>query len=120
MRIDQRERLLALAEKLADLVLDEADPDNWSGEGKTLKAQSQLERGDRYWCKKNAAASLALLVRVGGLLEVRDGERQPSGRTDDDAKLDNAIDRAERAAANALERISRKKPSNAPPSGSSH
>jgi hypothetical protein len=112
---DQRLRLAALEEKLVDLVLDEADPDHWSGEGKSLSQLSQLERGDRYWCKKNAAASLSLLVKVSAVLEVKPGVG-PSGRTDAEEGVDRAIARAEAAAAKALERIGAR----AGPRGSNH
>jgi hypothetical protein len=59
----QLARMASLQERIADVVLDEADPDNWPGKGKTLAELTTEERGNRYWCKKNAAASFALLAR---------------------------------------------------------
>lgn len=64
MREDQRARLAELSEKLADVVLEEADPALWPGAGTPLADMSKDDRGDRYWCKKNAAATFALLERT--------------------------------------------------------
>ena len=61
MRDDQFEKLEALQEKLCDTILTEADPDNWPGGKQLPKDLSQEDRGDRYWCKKNAAATFTLL-----------------------------------------------------------
>lgn len=100
----QRIRWAALEGKLIDLVLDEADPDNWSGDGKTLRDLSQLERGDRYWCKKNAAAALVLLVRVTTMLEAKAEADKPDAGGHA-ASMDRAIARAESAATKMLERV---------------
>lgn len=67
MREDQFIRLQALSEKLAEAFIGEADPDTWSGAGKLPKDMDKGERGDRYWCKRNASATAALLLRVGSL-----------------------------------------------------
>ena len=68
MHNDYKTRLTALSDKLTDVVLDEADPDTWPGADKPLDKHTKQERGDRYWCKKNAAASLTLLVKVHSLI----------------------------------------------------
>lgn len=101
MRPDQVARLAELSERLADDVLAEADPRNWPGEGVPFEEWNKLIRGDRYWMKKNAAASLALLVRVEQLREEK-AERKP---TDPRGDLDKDIARAERLAREALERV---------------
>lgn len=67
MRQDQFERLVALSEKLTEVFLDEAEPENWPGEGILPKNMDSGTRGDRYWCKKNAVATVSLLQRVHGL-----------------------------------------------------
>jgi hypothetical protein len=74
MRDDQFQRLQTLSEKLTDVVLDEADPSSWPGDDMTTEKWRALElvdakeaqriRGDRYWSKKNAAATLTLLTKV--------------------------------------------------------
>jgi len=102
MRPDQYERLQALQEKLADVVLEEADPDLWPGAGQPLAEITQQERGDRYWCKKNAAASFAILERTTSTLE-----RQPSGSAppkDVEDDIDKQIARREREAGELLDR----------------
>ena len=64
MRQDQFDRLQALSEKLMDALLLEADPTHWSGDGIKPNAMTTRERGDRYWCKKNAVATAGLINRV--------------------------------------------------------
>src|SRR3546814_11479219 len=68
MREDQYTRLLDLEEKLTEQFLAEADPVNWSADGLTPKDMSKDQRGDRYWCKKNAVATIALTIRIGSLV----------------------------------------------------
>jgi len=68
MRQDQYERLQALTEKLTDAFLSEADPDVWPGHGVAIAAMDQQTRGDRYWCKKNAAATLSVIIRTNTLV----------------------------------------------------
>lgn len=102
MRDDQIERLKALSEGLADVVLDEANPGNWPGTGKTLADLTRDERGDRHWCKKNAAATMTLLVKVMSITGHVRGGTLPSGTTEDD--LDAIQAKAEREATALLER----------------
>jgi hypothetical protein len=68
MRDDQYLRLQALEEKLTEQFLTEADPDNWTGTGILPKDLTQQDRGDRYWCKKNAVATISLTIRIGSLI----------------------------------------------------
>lgn len=70
MRQDQYERLQDLEEKLTDVLLAESDPDRWPGRGIEASAMDKSTRGDRYWCKKNAVATLSLIQRVGNLIGV--------------------------------------------------
>lgn len=102
MRADQIERLKALSEGLADVVLDEANPENWPGTGKTLADLSRDERGDRHWCKKNAAATMTLLVKVMSITGHVQGGTLPKDSTEDD--LDKVQAQAEREAVAMLER----------------
>ncbi|MFH7090609.1 hypothetical protein ACHWWK_23175 [Klebsiella pneumoniae] len=82
MHSDYKTRLTALSDKLTDVVLEEADPDNWPGAGKEITKHTKQERGDRYWHKKNAAASLTLLVKVHSLIgmHTRGGRQKPAER----------------------------------------
>lgn len=102
MRADQLERFKALSEGLADVVLDEANPDNWPGTGKTLADLTRDERGDRHWCKKNAAASMTLLVKVMSITGHAQGGTLPKDTTEED--LDKVQAQAEREAVALLER----------------
>ena len=69
MRDDQRERIKELSVSLADVFIDEADPREWSGDGQSLSEMDSGTRGDRAWCKKNAIATGALLMRAIELTE---------------------------------------------------
>jgi hypothetical protein len=100
MRKDQLERLSALSEKLADVVLSEADPDGWPGHGISPPEWTQQQRGDRYWCKKNAAATFVLLAKSEEILS-----RRKAGDSDDEPELDATIARAEKEAAKAIQRM---------------
>lgn len=117
MRPDQYERLQSLAEKLIDTVLVEADPASWPGEGMTteqwraLEVQSreaaQTMRGNRYWCKKNAAATLTVLTKVYSLtwtVEHRDVEPPPPADDGQD-DMDKEIQAAEKEASRILKKV---------------
>ena len=104
MRPDQLERMQDLAEKLADVVLEEADPETWPGAGIPLADLTQQQRGDRFWSKKNAAATFVLLGKVAEIIARRaDGSSEKSGDNGED--MERTIARAEKEAAKALERI---------------
>jgi hypothetical protein len=103
MRPDQRERLDELSEKLTDVVLDEADPDLWPGQGMHVGDMTQEQRGDRYWCKKNATASIALLLRVQ---QVTANTPAALGRDAlKDKEIDTAIAKADQQAAEFLDKL---------------
>ncbi|UZD96275.1 hypothetical protein LOY64_04505 [Pseudomonas corrugata] len=102
MRDDQITRLQALSERLGEVVITEVDPHNWPGAEKTPTELTQHERGDRYWCKKNAAATMTLLVKVMSITGHVQGGTLPSGASEDD--LDAIQAKAEREATALLER----------------
>lgn len=99
MRDDQRTRLEELSDTLTEVVLDEADPKGWPGDGIPLDAMSKDERGDRYWCKKNAAATLALLTKLHTVLD-RAAAGQGAGEEGDD--MEDEINKAEKEAKKRL------------------
>ena len=68
MREDQYHRLQALEEKLTEQFLFEAEPANWPADGVHPKDMTQEDRGNRYWCKKNAVATISLTIRIGTLI----------------------------------------------------
>jgi hypothetical protein len=113
MRQDQYEKLQQLEERLTDVFIGEAEPSTWPGHGLAPNALDQQSRGDRYWCKKNAVATLSLIQRVAGLVHTI----QPHGDTpppagaapqgDDEARLDGEIASAEREATKLLDQMQR-------------
>lgn len=103
MRPDQIQRLADLSEKLAEVVLEEADPAEWPGANMPLASLSQQERGDRYWCKKNAAATFALLERTASLLT--DAKDLRNNRPEDDADMEKQIAAKEREASKLLDKV---------------
>jgi hypothetical protein len=64
MRPDQFAKLESLQERLIDLFLAEAEPANLPGAGLPIGSIDRDSRGDLYWCKRNAAASIALASRI--------------------------------------------------------
>ena len=103
MRDDQRARLAALSEKLADVMLEEADPDLWPGAGIPMDEWTRGDRGDRVWMKKNANATMTLLLRVEQLRTVEPGKTPAGGEEPEDEEA-RMIEKAERAAREVLQR----------------
>lgn len=103
MRKDQLESLARLSEKLADVVLEEADPDNWPAAGIPLAEQSKDDRGDRYWAKKNASATFSMLITVEKLAL---NSKEALGRDPyPEADMDKHIAQAEANAAKLLDKV---------------
>jgi len=89
MRQDRFIRLQELSERLTDVVLDEANPDAWPGAGAPLESLSRDDRGDRYWCKKNAAATLSLLTKTISLLPFARKALDPNAAPGDTGPVDD-------------------------------
>ncbi len=106
MRLDQIARLQELSVGLADVVINEADPSTWPGAGKAASDLTQEERGNRYWSKKNAAASMTLLVKVMNITSTLTKDKDPS-LNDQEKELDQEVAQAERQALALLERVSK-------------
>lgn len=111
MRQDQFEKLQTLSEKLTDVFLNEGDPEKWPGHGIPLANLDQQTRGDLYWSKKNAVATLALIGRVQHLtnqIRLSGGEPLPPGPDDSEqgeSGLDAEVREAEREAGRLLKEI---------------
>lgn len=105
MRPDQIERLNDLSERLADRFLVEADPVEWPGGDIAPADLTQQERGDAYWCKKNAMATGGVLRYTLDLLKNHEGAPAGSPKeAERDADIDRKISEAERRAAAAVGR----------------
>ncbi len=110
MRQDQFEGLQQRAEQLIDLFLSESDPAKWPGAGIEPSAMEQKTRGDRYWCKKDAVATLACAQRIGTLVDLArkktaGGEDNPGAVTEGEDDLDREVRAAEKEAAAILNRV---------------
>ena len=111
MRQDQIERLRDLSERLADRFLLEADPAEWPGEGKPPADLTQQERGDAYWCKKNAMATGGVLRYTLDLIDKHSASGNPEGpsqEADLDAKIRDAQRRANEAANRVLDKAKKR------------
>lgn len=104
MRPDQIQRLQELSEKLADRFLLEADPDEWPGDCVAPSDMTSQQRGDAYWCKKNAMATGGVLRYT---LDLAAKHTQPGGASDPESEsdIDRSIKEAERRAAEAVARV---------------
>jgi len=112
VRDDQYIKLKALSEKLTDVALIEADPANWSGEGADLSKAERGVRGDRYWCKKNAAATLTMLMKIHSLTGMIERglllpPAEPAG-DGGESDLDKEVRAAEREATSLLKQIQKR------------
>lgn len=103
MRPDQVERMRDLAERLADAFLAEADPTEWAGDGTPIAEMTSTQRGDRYWCKRNAGATAMVLRSTLDFVDRAD-QRAPTGESPDaeDDENDRRIAEAEKRAADAV------------------
>lgn len=105
MRDDQIVRLQALSERLGEVVIEEVDPHKWPGNDKPLGELTQQERGDRYWCKKNAAATMTLLLKVVNIAGVLNRQKQAPDAGHAVDELDGELAAAEREAQAIIERM---------------
>lgn len=80
MRQEQFDLLQQRAEQLTDIFLKEADPATWPGAGIDDIRMDAKTRGDRYWTKKNAFATMSLVQRIVGVIDTV--RRKTSSPTD--------------------------------------
>ncbi len=102
MRDDQLKRLEQVQERLLDVVMQEADPDTWPGVGKPIGEMSQQERGDRYWCKKNAAATLSLIAKTLSIQSYAKDNHAPANTPEDEVDIEKELRRHEQSAEKLL------------------
>ncbi|WP_206751605.1 hypothetical protein [Paraburkholderia sp. BL17N1] len=88
---------------MIDVYLDEADPANWPGVGTAGEHMTKEERGDRYWCKKNAAATVMLATETRKLIANDKAAlgRDPYG----EPEMDRRIQDAEKRAADLVKKV---------------
>lgn len=96
----QRERLTGLLDELLDVAAVELDPRNWPGYGLRPMDMSKDERGDRFWCKKDAAATLTLINKVDSITSAHVFVSE-----DDEAEMARQVQAAQKQADEILERM---------------
>lgn len=106
MKQDHEERLAALSERLAEVFLDEADPDAWDGADTPPRQRTKEQRGNRHWELKTAN-QIGLLFARTLELHARTKAAAPALGTpaDPPEDADAEIARHEKEAAALLERI---------------
>lgn len=113
MRQDQFEALQKRGEQLVDVFLAESDPTKWPGHGLEPATMEKTTRGDRYWCKKDAVATLACAQRIFNLVQVirersaPDLPPGPDGETPVEDSLDKEVAAAEAEATKLLDQVQR-------------
>ena len=121
MRPDQLQRIRDLSEHLADTFIAEADPSEWSGDGKPPAELTQQERGDRYWCKRNAMATGGVLRYTLDLIATHEkgpaGGLPPAEQAERDTDLDKKIVEAEKRAKAAVARVMQRAKGSKHPAG---
>jgi uncharacterized damage-inducible protein DinB len=108
MRPDQIAKIDDLVERLADVFIVEADPENWTAGGKLPCDMSKQERGDRHWDRKGAVGTATVLNHAINLSRhYRErAAMSPGGAlpADEEAELDETIRKAAQRAESAEQR----------------
>lgn len=68
MRADQFAKLVELQETLMDVFLAEVKPEEWPGADYHIAKMSQIDRGNRLWCKKNASHTLSIVTKLSAVI----------------------------------------------------
>jgi hypothetical protein len=119
MNQDQLKRLTKLSEKLADVALSDADPENWVGHGVLPMDLTAADRGDAVWCRKVALSTLSVLGRTVTLItqaaylkaQTEMGRAPPGVKTGEERLLDDEVAAAEKEGKKLLrELLDREKP----------
>ena len=112
MTPDQLKRLNELSEKLAEVALSDADPENWIGYGALPMDLTQADRGDAVWCRKVALSTISVLGRVVTLVtqetwnKAQGGRTSPPGvKTGEERLLDDEVKAAEKEGAKLLREL---------------
>jgi len=104
MRPEQVSKLASIEEQLIDVFIAEAEP------GKLPGMKTAQDRGDRYWFKKNALATLRLVANIQTVLrEIQSGDggdnKQPKpSEADDSETREKEIERLNKEGIAILER----------------
>lgn len=112
MTPEQYIKLKALSTKVAEVVLFDADPANWIGNGVAPKDLTKEQRGDAYWCRKLAVSSLSVFGRLINISDtIQDHSSRGNGAAEvepEDDTLDAEIDAAEKAASKLMDKLTQR------------
>jgi len=100
VRPDQLNRIRALEEKVADVVIDELNPAEWPGAETPIASMTREDRGDRAWTVKTVRQSMGLLMDTAKLVAFWD-EKHRTGlfpTADQERDEERAIQRFEERA----------------------
>jgi hypothetical protein len=103
MTPEQKQRLETLRDDLLETAVLDADPRRWVGAGKAPVDMTQKERGDAYWCRKMAAATVSLLARVSNIVNTH--STPSAGTPKDEVELDGELAAAESEAQAIIDRM---------------
>lgn len=104
MREDQARRLEDIEERLIEVVIADADPQNWAGAGLMLADMDKATRGDASWCRKTAVQTVALAMQMRRLVADHRGGGGGGG-AEKDPDPERAIEAAEAAAQALIARV---------------
>lgn len=97
------ERLNELADKLTDVMLHEANPENWCGHGEDIALMGGKERMARQNDKRDAAATIQILVKLHSLIDLNKrtntGKVITASEEEEAAQLAQQVKAAQREAA---------------------
>ena len=103
MTPEQTEKLREIQERIADVLLQEMDPDNWAGAGVIPAEMSKEERGNRYFDKKSAATTAVIYLGNEKLLA---NTKEALGRDPyKDDELDEKVAQATKDADKLLKKL---------------
>jgi len=102
LRKDQITMLEDLAERLADVFIEEADPANWSGAGTPMADMTKEQRGNRHWDRKGAMGTGGVLKFT---LDIAARANEQVSGDEDDFDLEAQVKEAQKRASAAMLRI---------------
>lgn len=112
MHQDYKTRLTALSDKLTDVVLEEADPDNWPGAGEETQRTDQRRARRSILGQEERGGFADALIKVHSLIGMQTRGGTPSdnpGQDDEAFALGQQVSKAEREAAAIIERLQKGK-----------
>ena len=101
MTPDQLQRIADLTEKLADVFIKEANPDNWTAPGTMPADMTTEQRGNRFWDRKGASATGSVLRFALDIADRNNQKAKPLVGED----MDEEIAKAEKLADAEMRRV---------------